>query len=110
MSEHRYIELEKLALAELTDNSQGRRIHARLQAALNYAMSAELAKGHTLNECEVVDGIANGINSMLAMTAANMSPEIALQCLATTNAYFKSDHAEYVAGLRTTGETVRASH
>lgn len=110
MSEHRYIKLEKLALAGLTDNSQGLRIHARLQASLNYAMTAELAKGHTLNEVEVVEGIANGINSMLAMLAANMSPEIALRCLATTNAYFKTDHAQYVANLNVTGETVKAAH
>jgi hypothetical protein len=105
-----YIELEKLALAELTDSSQGRRIHARLQAALNYAMSAELAKGHSLNKAQVTDGIANGINSMLAMIAANMSPEIALTCMAKTNAYFKSDHAQYVAEFRKNGETVKVSH
>jgi hypothetical protein len=106
----RFEDLEKSALAVLGDDTQGRRIHARLQAAFNYIMISELNKGQNLVETEIVDGLANGFNSILAMLATNMNPELALKCMAQTNAYFKENHVEYVDALEHTGQTATVSH
>ena len=105
-----FAELEAEAMRALKADTQGRRIHAIMQAALNYAMQSELAKGHTLKETEIIDGIANGMNSILAMIAVNMSPDMALHCMRATNEYFTTDHAQYVAALSNTGRTATLSH
>ena len=108
--DHSYSNFEEKSLAALRADSQGRRIHARVQAVCNYSMTAELAKGHLLSEQQVIEGFANGFNSILAMLAQNMAPHVATQCLALTNAYFQSDHATYVGSLEASGVVIKAAH
>ena len=106
----RYNILEAQSLAALGSSTQGRRINARMQAVCNYSMTAELAKGHVLDDQQVIEGFANGFNSILAMLAQNMAPDIAKACLALTNAYFQSSHADYVHHMEASGTTVKIAN
>ena len=69
-----YHDHEKTALQGLS-GSQGERINARLQAALNHAMSSELEMGEYLNTGELLDGVVNGVIGMLVQVKLNYKGE-----------------------------------
>lgn len=65
-----YQDHEKTALQCLS-GSQGARINARLQAALNHAMCSELEMGEEVNASELLDGVVNGVIGMLVQVRLN---------------------------------------
>jgi hypothetical protein len=102
--------LLKQALESIGSETQDRRIHACLQAALNYVMAAELRAGKALNDEDVINGLANGTNTMLAMIERNLTLGIAKATMQRTVDYFTSDQQNFLDGLQNTGNTITVSH
>ena len=73
MSSNSFAEIEKRTLA-LLNGSSSKRINARLQAALNYAVSAEMEMGIPLTHKELAEGLTQGIVAMLRNVEQNMPP------------------------------------
>lgn len=67
-----FADMEAMVLPQM-NGCQGKRINARLQAALNYAMAQEMEMGEPINANELVDGIVNGAAAMIAMTWMNIA-------------------------------------